>query len=799
MPVISTVGAYIGAAISTAVGAGAFATAAITFGAKLVVGMVVSKLILRNAMKQDRGAEQPAGARVQLQPATYNKLPVVYGDAYVPPIITEAKLSEDNQTMWYVLSFSEKTDLGSVTFGEMYWGDKRLVMDESEPHKVAGWFDERTLELDTRPAGKVEVYFYNNGSANTGTQYYVGTGTNVLQTMVTATSVLSDVGIAEADRWDGTQAMTNTVFAVLKMQFDQNIGLTGLPSITAKVSNTLKQPGSVLFDYWTNTRYGCAIPSANVDVAAINALNTYSGQTITVTEAVTGLVSTATRFEINGVIDTNQSCLDNLVDIADHADSWIQWNEINGQWAVKINQSLTEAGLTTSSPRVITTASIIGGINVNPLDLNQTYNKFRIEFPNKLIKDQTDFRYYTLDPNLKDPNEPDNEMQLRLPLCNNSVQADYIGRRRLFQSREDYIVTFTMDYSGIEIDAGDIIVIQHDWYGWNQGTYGNAVYQGKPFRVTQVKEQKLQDGFLCVQITASSYNDTVYSGALSDHVFTPASFNALADVNNISQPTAPIFPPTLVDSTAGSYVVQGEIPLIGNVAAMEFWFSVKGADITEDNNYVHYSTQTYNTGSIYPHYCADGTVFYEQTKAISMPTATYWWRTRAVSPTGQTSLFSPASVSFNWTLEPGVNGEKINDNSITGNKVAEGDPGLTGLPGSGGFFDELGTTALTGLGLAAGHVLWSRGQIDWPKEETPFGGGVGGVPVEPNVDTWSEWPSYPNNPQIGETITFVTDVTPKTGPIEYHTGWGSFTAPPFNPATGSYGGDFDFDTYGEQP
>ncbi len=795
MPVISTI---IAPAVISALGVtGAFATAAVTFGVRLVTSLVLSKLLLRNAMKQDRGGEQPAGARIQLQPATFNKVPVVYGDAFVNPIITDAILSEDNQTMWYVLTFSEKTDTGTIKFKELYWADKQIVMDPDNANEILGWYDKATGELDTRPAGKIQVYFYNTDSATTGTEYQVTTASVFAQNLTTATAVLSDSGIVEADRWNGTQQMKDSVFVIIKMAFDQNIGLTGLPTITAHISNSLKQPGSVILDYLSNTRYGCSVPMAKIDTSATTLLNTYAGQTISVTEAGTGIVTTATRFEINGVLDSNQSCLDNLVTIADHADSWIQWNEINGQWSVKVNQSLQEAGLTTSSPRVITTSSIIGGINVTPLDLNQTYNKFRVEFPNKEIKDQTDFRYYTLDPNLKDPNEPDNEMQLRMPLLNSSVQADYIGRRRLFQSREDYIITFAMDYSGIQIDAGDVIVVQHDWYGWNQGTYGNAVYAGKPFRVTQVKEEKTSDGFLIAQITASSYNDTVYTAALDAHSFTEASFNALDDPNAISKPNAPTFPATLVDNTAGSYVVQGEIPVQGNVSAMEFWFSVKGADLTADNNYVHYSTQNYNNGALYPHYCDDGSLFYEQTKAISVPTATYWWRTRAVGPTGQRSEFSNASTAFVWTLQPTTDGSQIKDDTITGNKVSEGDPGLVGQSGSGNFFDGLGSTALAGLGAAAGYYLYQQGQLPWPKEQSVFGGGVEPISQPTVVDTWVEYNSYPNNPQVGETIEFVVDVTPDPGYIENYTSWGSFTAPPFDPDTGSYGGDFDFDNYGD--
>ena len=770
---------------------GTVAYAATAFAVNLVASQVVSKLIMKNAQQGSAGADQRiVGNRIQLSPATNNKLPVIYGSAWTNPIITDCILSEDNQTMWYVLTFAEKTATGTISFDKIYWADKLLSFDPANPNEILGWWDDQTQTFDERPAGKIQMYFYNNGSANVGTPHLVGTGTNYVNETNLATTVLSDAGIAEAQRWSGTDAMTDTVFAIVKMKYDQNVGITGLPTITAKIVNSLKQPGDVMVDYLINSRYGCNISLSNIDTDTTNALNTYSGQTITVTNAVGGASSTATRFEINGIIDTRQSCLDNLVNIADTADSWVQWNEKTAKWGVKINQSLAEGGLTTSSPRIINTASIIGGINISPLDLNQTYNKFRVEFPNKEIKDQADYRYYTLDSEELSPNEPDNEMTLQLPLCNNSTQADYIGRRRLFSSREDYIINFTMDYSGIQIDAGDIIVVQHDWYGWNQGTYGSNVYQGKPFRVTQVREQKDSDGFLSVVISANSYNDTVYSGALDDHTFTQANFSVFDDPGFISDPPAPTFPATFIDTTASSYVIEGFVPTIGNVVGMEFWYSIKGAELTTENQYVWYDTQSYNNGALYPK-CPDGEAFLEQTKAVSFAAADYWWRTRAVGPTGTKSNFSTSSVMLAWVPAQAVDGEQILDNTLTGNKVSEGDSQLVGRSDSGGFFDGLGKVALAGLGASAMYYGYKKGWLDemLPMEADLLGGGNNPAANDlVDLDVWATT----STATIGETITVVADATPHPGDIEDYTDWGDFAAEPFNANTSAWGGDFDF-------
>jgi hypothetical protein len=785
---------------------GTIAYAATAFAVNLVASQVVSRLIMKN--NSSTGADQqqgPQGVRIQLDPATNNKLPIIYGSAWANPIITDAILSEDTKTMWYVMSFSEATDSGTVKFNKLYWGDKQIVLDPNSPNEITGFYDEKTEELDTKPAGKIQLYFYRDGSTTLGTEYLVNsTGTTYLSETNTAISVLSDVGILEADRWTATNLMSDTVFVILKMTYDQNAGLTGLGRITANISNSLKQPGNVLFDYWTNTRYGCAVPSANIDTDSLADLNVYANQIITVTDSQTTATSTSTRFEINGILDVSQNCLDNLVTIADSSDCWVQWNEKNGQWAIKINQSLAEAGLTPSSPRVISTASIIGGINVSPLDLNQSYNRFKVEFYNKDLRDQNDYRYYELDANLQSPNEAVNEMNISLPMCNNSIQADYIGRRRLFQSREDYIINFTMDYSGIQVDAGDIIVVQHDWYSWNRGVYGNETYEGKPFRVTQVKEQKDADGFLSVQISASSYNDTVYTAALDDHTFSKATFGNLVDPNIISKPAAPTFPTQFINTSESTYVVQGQLPSQGNVLAMEFWYSTKGSALTDANQFILYTTQNYNDNSYYPNtFCADypggpETPYYEQIKAIALPSGTYYWRTRAVGSNTK-SDYSDSSQPFLWnSLGPPTSGVQIQDNSLGGVKVKQADTQLVGK-NSGGFIDTLGGTEIAALGAAALYAGYKRGWFDElaPQGETVYGGGnTGGIQDEVETDTWIESTGDPNNPQTGDVLTVVSDVTPNPGSIENNANWDDYDVPPFESTGGGGGkwaGDFDFE------
>jgi len=96
MPVFTAVAA----AVSAAVGGGIFGAVA-GFAARTLLTIGITKLVANKAGRTAAGTSD-AGSRVQLPPASNNKLPVSYGTAYLAPIITDAKISEDQKTMWYV-------------------------------------------------------------------------------------------------------------------------------------------------------------------------------------------------------------------------------------------------------------------------------------------------------------------------------------------------------------------------------------------------------------------------------------------------------------------------------------------------------------------------------------------------------------------------------------------------------------------------------------------------------------------------------------------------------------------------
>lgn len=577
-------------AIVAAIGLTGIAAAVATTVLTVAASFVVSKLIApRGKTGSSQQEDAVTGSRVQLPPATNNKLPVVYGTAFVGGSITDAKISTDLQTMWYCLSIAEVTNTmpgdtpDTLTFNELYYDGKLVSLSGAQVTSLstntAGG-----AEVDTKINGNLFMYLFPNGSSsgtNTGGQ--------------TAIQIMSDAAIPANQRWDqgiytaGGQsaAMTNTAFVIVKVIYNSDAGTTSLGAVTAKLTNSRTKPGDCIKDYLLNDRYGCAVPIAGINTASMTALNNYSDKPIIYTPMGGGPTTTQVRYRFNGPVDTTQNCLANLQDMVDACDSWMQYSELTGQWKVVINKAYDETpdALTFSQLYSVTSNNLTSGIQVNPTDLNQTFNQVEYQYPNTNIKDQLDFIFISLQddlPGLLSENEPINKLGLKNDLVNNYVQAKFIAIRRLLQGREDLIITLRTDYSGIQVEAGDVIRVTNETYGWTD----------KLFRVSNVVEEKDADGNLFASLTGFEYNGSIYDDDLDITDFIPADNTGLQDPNIISQPDAPVVLAN-TSTTLNFLDISGNVPNVGLVINLDFNY---GFD-SNVSNHLYYTTVNNSNGA----------------------------------------------------------------------------------------------------------------------------------------------------------------------------------------------------------
>ena len=587
MPVFTAIGTYVAGTILGLAG-----TAAVVVGAIVAVGAayVTSRIINGNPNKGNNSSASGGsqGGRIQIPPATNNKIPVVYGNAFVNGIITDARListdQKTNNTMFYCLVLSETCNNGGAayTVNDVYWNDLRLTPVDSttNAHKVKDG-RKNVNDPDTSIEDFVDTNFIVDGKSLVEVRVYAGSSAANKQIYPTQasgnTQAAYDFWGNDDNSWTTSFAMTGLVFAIVKVTYNGEKGFTALPNMTFNISNSLRNPADVWLDYMTGVRYGAGIDSSYIDNTALTAWRNFCDEDINYTNKNGTTNQFTERYTINGIIDTNRSVKENIDIILQNGGSWLSYNVATGLWSPILKKAITagdpgvsstyftasrtattltvtafpegriEAGqylydstgtfigvisaqltptagetggqkgrYTTStsgnisSTTFYTTApnllsfsddNIISGITISSTRLDDLYNKVEVEFYDQYNKDQKAYYRVDIAAGEKNPNEPDNQLRMSLDLCNNSMQADILGQLELRQSRDDLVIEFTSNFYGIQTQAGDIINVTSDLYGWAP----------KLFRVMRVKEQENEEGGLVAQIQAMEYNGDVYT------------------------------------------------------------------------------------------------------------------------------------------------------------------------------------------------------------------------------------------------------------------------------------------------
>jgi len=548
--------------------------------------------------------------RIQISPATDNKIPVAYGSSYFSGTIIDIQLTNNNQSLYAAIVLCETTgnlfstgSASSITIDNIYL-DNKLITFQGNGTTIDYTTDD-TGVIDYNPQGLVGIYLYQGNSGNPMLPCQPGTTTPISGTVPPAAySIMPG--------WNNTYMADNLIFAIVKLNYDQSKGQHGIPNLKFHVNNTMKLPGDCLYDYMTNDLYGASIDSNLINSSSITALNSYSAQSVNYST-----YPAQQRYQINGLISTTNKVLDNMDKIAATAASYITYDIASGKWSVLIQQY-------TSQTFSFSDHNIIGQVNATGTALDSYYNSVEVQFPYAYLRDQNNYVRIDLPTADLDYNEPVNVLKLQHDLINNEVQAALIGNIMLRQAREDLVVEFKTDFSSYNLQIGDV-------FGLTNATYG---FTNRQFLVIKLIKNEDDRGELTITVTGLSYNPDVYT------VDTISQFTPLLGTSNnpnlaaIGTPAAPTVTGSTISSQP-SMTVSAIVPS-GVVTDMEFWASSDGTNYTFQG-----STRNANSGP----YTTGATVTF---KTIELLTATWYWKVRGGNTQG-TSKFSPASAGFAFT------------------------------------------------------------------------------------------------------------------------------------------------------
>jgi hypothetical protein len=607
----------VGSIIAGALLLSGFEAMVVAFAINMVASMIISKIFAPNLPNQQ--TEPNVGNRQQVPPAGDNKLPVVYGSAWVGGIITDMSISEDNQELYWVMALSEVTNSENgntpdvFTFGDVYWGGKKCVFSTTagETYKVTGLLDEST-GLTQDVAGYMDIYLYRNGSYNP---------TNSTSSAI---SIMQTSGLVYT--WDNTKLMSNCAFAIVHLKYSQSRNLVSLNQTRFQINNPRNSAGDCIKDYLTSERYGAAIDVANIDNTSITALNTYSNASITYT-TYTGGTSTQPRFKFNGTIDTAAKIMNNIQAMADCCDCLIRYSEITSLWGVIVQKPTNTIAMD------INDSNMVSAIQISPIDLSNSFNIIEVKFPDKTSQDSfnsASFDLAVINPALLFPNEPVNKQSVSLVLCNNNVQAQYLANRFLEAAREDLQVQVDIDYTGLQLDAGDIVTVTNSNYGW----------VAKEFRIGKVTQKFNDSGQVTATLSLMEFNGAVYDD-VNVTQFIPAPNTGIGSPITFGVVPPPYITTILPSAANPAFSVMVTSSTAGITQYAEVWYSAYQFPTSEQRIFagiteVNANGDPYGQGVLMP-----------AVQLFNIPAGNWYFFSRMVNSIAS-SNFSLASSVLQW-------------------------------------------------------------------------------------------------------------------------------------------------------
>lgn len=601
----------------------AFVTSAIAFG------LAYGTARLLGLTGGSGGTVQDKGVRIQFPPATNNKVPIVYGTVNTKGIVTDARISTDNTVMTYVMVLCEKTQTGTFTVGDMYWNDQKLVFDgdNSESHIVRSTLENNGKgESNTNFDGLIKVRVYS-GSTAAADQIFPPQATSNTENARTT-----------LDESDTNYLLNGLVFAVVQLTYSSEKGITGLGQITFQISNTLKNPGSVWYDYMTSDRYGAGIPTNQVNTeTSISTANTLSmlswSNTIPPNQfqpwptstSTTTTASVQVRYEMNGILSTGDTIKSNIDKICQGANCWTTFDYSEGKWKVIVNRIATASELDAAFE--FNDDNIIGEVGVTATNLEDLYNLLEVEFASRVIRDQNDYYRAEIAANNRNDLEPDNTLSMRLDMVNNALHAARVGLIELKQSRIDKIITFKADYSAIQCEAGDIVKITNDVYG----------FADKLFRITRIREIEDDNGTLTVDVTAIEYDSTVYADETLNDSIAPVgtgipSFGSSASLPAPSAPVAATISTTTPSFTLSTTIDASSTP----PTEVQWWYST-----TSTGAFTYFANEYSESGTFTP-----GSTVVD---TVTLPVAgTFYFKARTGLGIRYSAFSSTSTSGFYW-------------------------------------------------------------------------------------------------------------------------------------------------------
>ncbi len=279
--------------------------------------------------------------------------------------------------------------------------------------------------------------------------------------------------------WTNTHTLKGVAYLAIKLPFNASAYEGGVPTVTAVIDGKIvrdvanlnsttaeilsaasganQNPADVLYDYLTNKTYGKGLADGDINLASFQSAKTY--------------LADASRPKANGVLSTEDTIIDNVEKILASCNGMLVYH--NGEYKMKVK------GNEGTATRTFDTSNILSDVTVSLTDIKNRLNKITINFANGdsttnfnddvVIRENATYKTQDAERIL--------ESTIDMPMLTNKTMVETQGDFLMDATRDAMIIQFDAAHTEFGIEAGEVIKITLDDYGFNE----------KLFRVLQTE------------------------------------------------------------------------------------------------------------------------------------------------------------------------------------------------------------------------------------------------------------------------------------------------------------------------
>lgn len=355
--------------------------------------------------------------------------------------------------------------------------------------------------------GYDEIWFNDNKiwTASSGFLEDWGTYVTIDRKFGTAGQAASSSLVSASSYWTNDHKLSGIAYIAFRLEWNQDKFPQGVPNITAvirgkKVYDPRTQviaysqnPALCVRDYLLDSSYGLGESSSSINYDALEAAADLCEEQVALAAG-----GTQDRYQCNGIIETSNQIKSNIEQLLSSMGGKLTYS--GGEYfidgaeyrapTVTIDESVIISSIKTQTKQ--SRRSIYNGVKGTFISEEKNYKV--LDYPAQISS-----TYATED---GDPIFLD----MPLPFVSNNLQAQRLAKIALLKSRQQTVISMTVNLAGLKIKIGDTISVNYDKLG----------YSGKVFEVIGYELAMSSSGEMGVQLECIETASAIYDWTTSD-------------------------------------------------------------------------------------------------------------------------------------------------------------------------------------------------------------------------------------------------------------------------------------------